>query len=205
MAKTKGTKSSGYAEKRAALLRGFRERLTARNLPPPSLRELASSAGVTMPTVRHYFGRREDLIIAVMEDFRAVGEKDLNQARLADRPFAESIDALVKAIMVGLAMGLSDLHAMGLREGLRHDRLGPAYLMQILEPTIDAIETRLLKHQERGEMRPSDVRTAAIGLLSPLVIAYFHQKELGGSLTRPLDDETFRKEHIEAFVRAYRS
>lgn len=205
MAKTKGAKSSDHAEKRANLLRRFRERLTARNLPPPSLRELAAEAGVTVPTVRHYFGRRDDLIVAVMEDFRIVGEPHLVQARLADWPFAESIDMLVRAIAVGLAMGVSELHAMGLREGLRHDRLGPAYLLQILEPTILAIEARLRQHQDRAEMRPGDTRTAAIGLLSPLVIAHFHQQELGGTQTRPLDRDAFLAEHIDAFVRAYRA
>ncbi len=205
MPKAKGTKSSGHAEKRASLLRAFRERLTARNLPPPSLRELAASAGVTMPTVRHYFGRRDELIIAVMEDFRDVGEAHLQQARQAEGDFATSIDWLVRAIMLGLSMRVSELHAMGLREGLRHDRLGPAYLLQILEPTILAIEARLLQHQEREQMRPSDVRTAAIGLLSPLVIAYFHQNELGGTETRPLDMGAFLTEHVDAFVRAYRA
>lgn len=203
--KTKGAKSSGYAERRSALLRTCRARLTARDLPSPSMRELAAAAGVTVPTLRHYFGRREDLVVALLEELRREGEFYLARTRMTDQPFDQSIASLVRALSLGLAAGLSEIHALGLREGLRHNRLGPAYLNEVLEPTVLAIEDRLAIHQARGEMREADKRVAAIALLSPLVIAYFHQNELGGIETRRLDFETFADEHVAAFLRAYRA
>ena len=81
MSRTKGARSAGHEERRAALLKAFRERLLARNLPPPSLRELAAAAGVTIPTVRHYFGRREDLIEALLADLGDRGQVYLARAR----------------------------------------------------------------------------------------------------------------------------
>jgi AcrR family transcriptional regulator len=205
MAKTKGAKSSDYAEKRSALLRAFRERLIARNLPPPSLRELVAAAGVSMPTVRHYFGRRDELIVALLEDFGRQGAIYIERARTTDQPFAASIATLVQSISVALSVGLSEIHALGLREGLRNDATGTSYLTHILEPTVLAVEDRLSLHQLRGEMRHADTRVAALGLLSPLVIAHLHQRELGGLGTRSLDFEHLAREHIEAFVRAYQS
>jgi AcrR family transcriptional regulator len=201
--KTKGAKSSGHAEKRAALLRAFRERLIARNMAPPSLRELAAAAGVSMPTVRHYFGRREDLIVALLEDFGAEGAEHLTRTSRADGPFAASVARLADDIAFGLTVGLSEIHALGLREGLRHDRVGPAYLVDVLEPTILAIEARFKRHQEEGEMRPGDTRAAAIGLLSPIIIGHFHQRELGGSTTRHLEMPAFLRDHVAAFVRGH--
>jgi len=203
--KTKGAKSSGHQEKRSALLRACRARLAARDLPSPSMRELAAAAGVTVPTLRHYFGRREDLIVALLQELRREGEFYLARTRVTDKPFDESITSLVGALSLGLAAGLSEIHALGLREGLRHGRLGPAYLDQVLEPTVLAIEDRLEIHQARGEMRVADTRVAALALLSPLVIAHFHQNELGGVDTRRLDFETFANEHVSAFLRAYRA
>jgi AcrR family transcriptional regulator len=203
MARTKGARSVGHEERRASLLRAFRVRLLERNLPPPSLRELAAAAGVTIPTVRHYFGRREDLIVALLQDLNAQGAGYLASAREPAGPFKESVEALVRSVLMGLTRGLSEIHALGLREGLRNDKLGPTYLEQVLEPTILAVEERLTKHQERGEMRSADVRVATIGLIAPLVIAQLHQRELGGLITRPLDIETFAREHIRAFLLAY--
>lgn len=205
MSRTKGARSAGHEERRAALLKAFRERLLARNLPPPSLRELAAAAGVTIPTVRHYFGRREDLIEALLADLGDRGQVYLARARDGSAPFPESIATLTQSILVGLTMGLSEIHALGMREGLRNDRLGPAYLEHVLEPTILAVEERLRQHQARGEMRPCDTRVAAVGLIAPMVIAQIHQRELGGCGTRPLDGPAFAREHVTAFLRAYSS
>lgn len=203
MAKTKGARSSGHDEKRSALLRAFRERLIAPNLPPPSLRELVAAAGVSMPTVRHYFGRREELITALLEDFGRQGAIYLERARTSDLPFAESVTTLAQGIGIALSAGLLEIHTLGLREGLCNDAVGASYLNHVLEPTILAIEDRFRLHQARGEMRPADTRVAALGLLSPLVLAYLHQGELGGCKTRPLEMSAFLSAHCEAFIRGY--
>lgn len=203
MVKTKGAKSGGHDEKRAALLQAFRERLIAPNLPPPSLRELVSAAGVSMPTVRHYFGRREDLITALLEDFGRQGAVHVERARVTDLPFRASITILAQGLSIALSTGLLEIHTLGLREGLCNDAVGPTYLNHVLEPTILAIEDRLRLHQQRGEMREANARVAALGLLSPLVLGYLHQAQLGGAATRPLDAGAFLEAHCEAFIRAY--
>ncbi len=203
MVKTKGAKSVGHDEKRATLLRAFRERLIAPNLPPPSLRELVAAAGVSMPTVRHYFGRREDLVAALLADFGRQGAVYLERARSSELPFPESVKTLAQGISIALSSGLLEIHTLGLREGLCNDNVGPTYLDHVLEPTILAVEHRFLLHQQRGDMRPGDRRVAALGLLSPLILAHLHQWQLGGAGSRPLDAATFLEEHCAAFIRAY--
>jgi AcrR family transcriptional regulator len=205
MARTRGAKSAEYGAKRAALLHAFRNRLVARDRPPPSLRELAAAAGVTIPTVRHYFGKRADLVAALLADLHRAGAGYLDLARQADLPFAASMALLARFVAAGLEAGLSEIHALGLREGLRHSRLGPAYLDDVLEPTLQAIEVRLQRHQDRKEMRPVDVRVAAVGFLAPLIVGHIHQHELGGRDRRPLDLNAFVDAHVDAFLRAYES
>ena len=61
-----------------------------------------------------------------------------------------------------------------------------------------------LAHQKRGEMRRDcQARAGALILLSPLILAYLHQYELGGAAGAPLDMDRFLDQHCEAFVRAH--
>lgn len=203
MARTHGARGSEYDAKRASLIAAMQARLVARDLPPPSLRELAAAAGVTMPTLRHYFGRRDDVIIAILDAIGQAGAVHLAEAAASDLPFAESITAALRHVLAGLHQGLNDVHMLGLREGMGQTRLGPAYLDAILEPSLQAIETRLAAHQARGEMRRTDPRHAALALLAPLVLAGLHQAELGGDKTRPLDLDALVADHAAAFVRGY--
>jgi AcrR family transcriptional regulator len=203
MARPKGTPSALHEERRAALLAAIRERLVQQNQPPASLRELAAAAGVTVPTLRHYFGKRDDLVAALLADLGRQGEAHVARVAVADLPFRESIADYVAYVRLGFRFGLSEIHTLGLREGLRQDRLGPAYLNAILEPTIQSLETKLNMHQAKGDMRPCDVRVAALQLLSPLVLAFLHQNELCGDRVRPLDIDSFCTDHIDNFVRGF--
>ncbi|MBY0520697.1 MAG: TetR/AcrR family transcriptional regulator [Sphingomonas sp.] len=203
MARTQGARGSDYDAKRASLIAAMHARLVARDLPLPSLRELAAAAGVTMPTLRHYFGKRDDVIIAVLDAIGQAGAGHIAQAAASELPFAESIAAALRHALAGLRQGLDDVHMLGLREGMVQGRLGPAYLDAILEPSLQAIEARLSAHQARGEMRRGNPRHAALALLSPLVLAALHQAALGGGHVRPLDLDALASDLAVAFVRAH--
>ena len=207
MARTRGARNEAYDDKRTALLSALRARLRASG-SAPSLRELAAAAGVSVPTLRHYFADREGVVRAVMEDELAGGAAPGGPLEVAATPseaFAESVRALLRHADGGFVHGgLTEAHGVGLAEGLTSATLGPDYLRLALDPTIDAFAARLRAHQETGEMRNDvDARAAAVQLLAPLVVARLHQDRLGGSASNPLDIEAMLDQQAEAFVRGY--
>jgi hypothetical protein len=99
--------------------------------------------------------------------------------------------------------GLTDTHAVGLAERLKHPRLGPVHLDNALDPTLRAFAARLAAHQAAGEMRACDPRHAALLLLGPLVLAFLHQDALGGAAASPIDMGNLVAEVAGGFVRGF--
>lgn len=205
MSRTRGARNADHAQRRAALIGRLRSRLADRASGQASLRELAASAGVSVPTLTHYFGNRDDIVAAVMADSRREGQVHLDLAATPQGGFAHSVRQLLSYAAAGHLAGVAQLHVIGLTEGIGHERLGSSYVEGILEPTLQAVEARLSAHVAKGEMRDLDVRHAALALLSPLLIAQLHQGELNGSSCRPLDIGRFVEDHAAGFVRAYAS
>ena len=206
-ARSRGARNEGFEARRSALIGALRARLRQPG-PPPSLRELAAAAGVTVPTLKHYFGDREGAIRAVMADELESGAAPGGPLEVAATPsgsFAASVRALLRHADDGFAHGgLTEAHGMGLAEGLGSPALGADYLRLALDPTIDAFAARLRAHQARGEMRADvDARAAAVQLLAPLVVARLHQDRLGGRASNPLDLRAMLDQQAEAFVRGY--
>lgn len=84
-ARTRGARNADHAERPAALIGRLRARLTNRaTIGQASLRELAASAGVSVPTLPHDFGTRDDIVAAVMTDSRKAGQVHLEVAVAAD-------------------------------------------------------------------------------------------------------------------------
>lgn len=203
MARTVGARSAGHDARRLTLLQRLRERLGQEGATHASWRELAAAAGVGLSTLTHYFGRRDDVIRAVMEDDLRLGAAPLAVMAAPDGAFEASVHAAVRHLCGGLSHGrLSTTYAVGLLECLRHPTLGPAFLDASLEPTLRAVEQRLQAHIDAGEMQ-GDARSASLTLVAPLLLAWLHQSELGGSTIRPLDLDAFATDQAEAFVRAY--
>lgn len=204
MARTSGSRNRDYDEKRVALLRRLDPRLSDLAQERPSFREMAGAAGVSVPTLRHYFKDREGVVQAYL--VWQGGESARYRPLLAttDDEFPHSI----RKVLHGSAFGLKDMgrirtHVVGLTEGLHNDRVGPSYLQATLEPLLASVEQRLTLHVARGEMRPVDIRHAAVTLIAPLLFAILHQRELGGASVRLMDFNRFLEDHAAAFVRAF--
>ena len=204
MGRPAGRHNADYAASREALL----ERLAAQVVKPhgaqASLRELAREAGVTPPTLHHYFGTREDVLAAVLVHLRQRGQRFLDAA--ASWPVRGGVRASLHWLLSSLVMGwqaaVGAIHALGFSAGLGDPRLGPAYVNEVLEPTLQATETRLRRHVEAGELERCDVRHAALELIAPVVLGLFHQDNLFGRTCRPLDLDAFLSDHLRRFLRA---
>jgi hypothetical protein len=136
------------------------------------------------------------------------GQRHLDRARTPETVqinLEDSLRAFLSRVVVGWTQGfVSDLHRIGLAEGLRNARTALDYLNDVLEPTLQALEARLEGHAARGEIVGCQPRHAALMLLSPLLLALLHQHDLGGTRCRPLSIDALIDEHVKVFVRAYR-
>ncbi len=187
------------------MLRKLSARLGRVDDTRPSLRQLASAADVTVPTLRHYFGTREDLVEAVLAEYHHLGEPYIRLASEPQGPLGESLRAYLfhlLQILTGFPF-LGDVFAIGFVEGMFHHKLGPACLSHLVDPTVEALETRLTAHQARGELIAGDMRHAALMLISPLLVACHHQHQLFGQRSRPLDFDAMVEDMASAFIRAY--
>jgi AcrR family transcriptional regulator len=205
MPRTAGARNSSYTERRKSLILKARDRLSARDAQSPSLRELAAAAGVSVTTFRHYFGSRDNVVAAVFEAARTSAAMHLDRGR---QPSSDDLATSLKAFLMGVARGWTEgtvaaLHRIGLAEGLRDPSAGVAYLNEVLEPTLQALEQRLAAHIAAGTMIDADTRHAALLLLSPVVLGLLHQQDLGGTRCRPLDLHAVIDAQVVVFLRAY--
>lgn len=207
MPRPKGSRDADHETKRRELLRRMSIRMMRREVVRPSLRDLAGAAQVSVPTLRHYFGGRPQVVDAILAECLRLGRHGLDAQSQSDQPFAQSIQdyalALVRALQAPRDVRLGDLFAVSLAEGLLDAQVSRSALEHIVEPTLVVLETRLRHHIGRGEMIEANVRAAALMLLSPLLVACLHQEQMNGSALRPLALEELAITLGESFVRAY--
>jgi AcrR family transcriptional regulator len=200
----KGTRSPDYLSKRADLAEKLAQHALAGDLRRMSLREMTLVAGVSEPTLRHYFGDREGVVRAVIEQIGARGAPFWDYVKETDLGLEASIRAYLDLSRAGMEHGgFVKAHAFGLIEGVGHPTPGEAYRRSVLDPSIEALARRLDAHVARGEMRPCDTRAAAAFLFAPLLSMTLHQQLLGGAGDRGVDMARYLDELATAFVRAY--
>jgi AcrR family transcriptional regulator len=203
----KGSRSPDYEAKRGELAEKLAQHALAGDLRRMSLREMTLAAGVSEPTLRHYFQDREGVVKAVLERIGARGKPFWDYVAEVELPLEASVRAYLDLSRAGMEHGgFVRAHAFGLLEGVGHPTPGEAYRKELLDPSIAALERRLAVHVARGEMRPCDTRTAAVFLFAPLLSAVLHQSMLGGSGDESaIDFPAFMDELAATFVRAYRA
>jgi len=208
MTRPLGTRNAQFEDRRQALLLKAGARLAVQNEDAPSFRELALACGVSVATLRHYFVNRETLIKELFTLHLDTGRRHLQNAQ---RPPAarESIESSLRDVLERIARGwtsgfLGSLHRIGLSEGLRHSTTALDYLVDVLEPTLQALEKRLQASIEQGLIIECDTRHAALALVSPLLLALLHQHDLGGTRCRPLSVPALIDQQVRMFSRAYR-
>jgi AcrR family transcriptional regulator len=185
------------------------ERMMRREVARPSLRQLAEAAEVSVPTLRHYFGDRAEVVEAMLDEYRRQGEERLKWVAAPQGEFGTSVRQFCYSMIAGmtapLPVRLGDVFAVSIAEGLLDNEIGPAALRHVVDPAVDACRARLQAHIDRGDMIPADTRAAALMLLSPLLIAVLHQDQMQGATCNPMDVYGLADRVSEAFVRAYRA
>jgi AcrR family transcriptional regulator len=204
MGRPAGSRNPDFETTRATLLRAARARLSEADGARASFRELSAAAGVSVATMRHYFGSREGVIAAVLAQWNKEGQRYLLEVATGPvGPVRSSLAWLLANVGEGFRRGLDEVHAIGLSAGLREPALGPAYLREVFDPTLEAVEARLARHVARGELSAGEVRHMALALIGPPLLALLHQGALGGTHTRPLAYDRLCADHLDGFLRAY--
>lgn len=73
MPRPAGARNHDFDEKRAALLDALTDFALSADLRRPSLRQFAQAMNASEPTLRHYFGDRQGLIIEILENIGRKG------------------------------------------------------------------------------------------------------------------------------------
>lgn len=159
---------------------------------PVSLRQFAIRAGVSEPTLRHFFNDRQGVVIAIIEYF-AEGARDfLTLSAEAGADLKSSVAGYADLAMQGADTEFfAQAHAFALVESIHDPEVARAYLDKIIEPSLQAIEARLRPGADPDGANPDRVRHAAISLYAPVLIAVLHQRLLRGDEARPLNMSTF--------------
>jgi AcrR family transcriptional regulator len=161
-------------------------------LTRPSFRQLAQAGGVAEPTLRHYFGDRDHVACALLSVLRERAAPLIEAVGQPAMSADQAVDAYIDLSRAGVANGaFARAHCFGLVEGVADATVGPAYLTELLEPSLQALGQRLAPHL--GKDTPKErARAAALMLFAPMLLAVIHQQLLGGENAAPMDlDKVF--------------
>ena len=147
------------------------------------------AAGQSEPTLRHYFGDRQGLVIEILENLRSKAMPIWIAFAEPSENTEAALDAYFKLVSEGLKHGMfARGHAFGLIEGLADEVVGKAYLEKLLEPALQSLCDKL-RVTPGGPSTEVGLRAAALAILSPLMLMTLHQDLLGGAKTAPIDME----------------
>lgn len=187
MPRPAGARNHDFEEKRAALLNTLTKYALTADLRRPSLRQFALAAQQSEPTLRHYFGDRQGLVIEILENMRQMALPLWISFASPSESTEEALDEYFRLVDEGLRHGqFARAHAFGLIEGLADEVVGRAYLEKLLEPALLSISDKL-KVTPGGPRSEAGLRASALAVLSPLLIMSLHQDLLGGTSVAPIN------------------
>jgi AcrR family transcriptional regulator len=179
-------------DRRSELLGLLAPTAIAERSAPVSLRQFAIKAGVSEPTLRHFFADRQGVVIALIAYFADGARQFLEESA---KPASTLQDAVSGYGALALAGAQSDFyaqaHAFALVESIHDPEVAKAYLERIIEPSLQALELRLGPSVDPHNANPDRVRHAALALYAPALIAILHQHLLKGDEVRPIDMSAF--------------
>lgn len=187
MPRPAGARNHDFEEKRAALLDALTEFALSADLRRPSLRQFAQAMDASEPTLRHYFGDRQGLVLDILDN---IGRKGAPLWAMVATPSSDPATAFEEYFRIseaGMRLGgFIRAHAFGLIEGLADETIGQAYLEKVLEPALAAVANKL-RATPGAPQDETALRAAAFAALSPLLVMSLHQELLGGARSAPID------------------
>lgn len=167
---------------------------------PVSLRQFAIRAGVSEPTLRHFFKDRQGVVIAILHHFARQADAWLGRSAEPGASLEKSVRGYLDLALQGFDNSLFvQAHAFALVESIHDPVVGRAYLDIVVEPSLKAIEARLASGVDPDGKNPERVRHSALTLYSTMLFAILHQRLLHGDEARPLDMNGFFADLVTLF------
>ncbi len=187
MARPAGVRNQDYDHKRAVLLGTLTEHALSAALTRPSLRQFAIAAHQSEPTLRHYFGDRQGLVIEIISELavRAATDWKVMTEPAADQTGAVR-DFMAHANSIVVQERFAHAHAFGLIEGLADESVGQAYLERMLEPSLKVFSIKL-QSTPGGPQDADLLRASTLAATAPLFMLAVHQVLLGGTRAVPIN------------------
>ncbi len=191
MPRPAGVRNRDFEKKREILLDTLTEFALNDDLRSPSLRQFAIAASASEPTLRHYFGDRRGVVIAILGHINKRALPIWSVVRTpSDNPGA-AVEEYFRVTRAGMVHGgFARAHAFGIIEGMADEVVGQAYLEYLLDPALEAVREKL-SQTPGGGISEENGRAAAFMMLSPILVMTLHQLLLGGEERSPLDPDTF--------------
>lgn len=165
-----GTKHEGHDDKRRLILRCMAALVFSAPGARPSFRQFAASAGVSEPTLRHYFKDRDGCVAAILEFFGQNGQfvwRRLSQpARGPREAVAETFEISRSGMMAG---GFIQAHTFGVVESAGNPRVAKVYRERILDPAIEAIVSKIIATPGMTT-DPREAGAISWAIFSPLLV-----------------------------------
>lgn len=165
-----GTKHGGHDEKRRLILRCMAALVFSAPGARPSFRQFAASAGVSEPTLRHYFKDRDGCVASILEYFGENGQfvwRRLGQAaRSPGAAVSETFEISRTGMMAG---GFIQAHTFGVVESAGNPRIAKVYREKILDPAVQAIVTKILATPGMTD-DPQEAGAISWAIFSPLLV-----------------------------------
>lgn len=201
MPRPTGRRNDDFELKRRALARRARVAWLSQGAGI-SLRDFAEATDSSLTNLKHYFGDRDGLVEAMTS---VCHEDSLPILARVSQPQGEdargSLLIFFDQLLLGWQnFGVGRLHEVGLSESLGDARLGPAFVNNILEPSLQSTEQLLAILVERQQLPQMEVRAAALSLMSPVILALLHQGGLMGDRCRPLNVHDFIRVHVDHWL-----
>ena len=170
MPRPAGLRNTDFDQKRMRLIERLTSFALAEDQSLPSFRQFAIAAETSEPTLRHYFGDRNGLVIEIMREIGARAEPLWAVVATGATDPKAAVQEYLTISEGGIRHGgFLRAHVFGLVEGLHNPDVALAYRDFILNPALNIVETKL-KATQGGPEDKEDTRTLAYLFLAPLLV-----------------------------------
>jgi AcrR family transcriptional regulator len=166
-----------------------------------SFLELARAAGVSVPTLRHYFRTRQALLgelITSLSPYKHVTGTPLPVGGAFDQ-----VGWLLGELVAEWRGGYGEAYALGSRLALLEPSLGSTFVAAVVDPLLSRAERVIGSLMERGDLARGDERGATMALLAPILLELSFHDARGGVTPDDRDIDAMCTDHVQRFLRAY--